>query len=48
MQLLMVLSMSDLIGALQAYATTQGHQMNATVNPVIDTSNQTVTIQLNN
>lgn len=47
MTLLLVLSQADLIAALQAYATTLGHQMDAVVNPVINTTNNTVTIQLN-
>jgi hypothetical protein len=46
MQLQMVLSQDDLIAALQAFLTANGHQMNAVSPPQI-MSNGTVVVLLN-
>jgi hypothetical protein len=46
MTLYMILSQADVIAALQAWVITQGHQMNATVNPVIG-ANGSITVDLN-
>jgi hypothetical protein len=47
MTLQMILAQADVIAALQEYVTSLGHQMDATVIPVINTTNYTITVQLN-
>jgi hypothetical protein len=47
MTLIMILNTADHIAALQAYVATLGHQMNATVTPVLG-GDGSVTVQLNN
>jgi hypothetical protein len=47
MTLTMTLTQADVVAALQAWVTLQGHQMNAVVAPIY-TGNGSIIVQLNN